>query len=194
MRRRRTAAQKLLGWSVLAAGVVLIVGIFLVTRALTPSAPAPTTPGVAEISSSPAPQPPASAQASSRVPDQAPQAGPPPAASGAAGAAPAPVETPPAKPAVVDAAAMDQGARKAFLNRLIGQGVFTGVAPFGKPAKVGVTELFQGLSPDLKEQFLAVAYAYVHDGLAATEALEVVDAADGKVIGSFTNESGLEPL
>ena len=87
---------------------------------------------------------------------------------------------------------MSQGARRDFLNKLIGQGVFMGVDPFGPPAKVGVTPLFQGLNPDLQLQFLAVVYAYVHNGAVATDPLQVVDSTNGKVIGTFTNETGLK--
>ena len=71
---------------------------------------------------------------------------------------------------------MDQSARKDFLNKLIGQGVLMGVEPFGPPAKVGVTPLFQGLNPDLQLQFLAVVYAYVHAGLPSPDPLQVIDS------------------
>ena len=208
MTRRRTAAQKLVGWSILAGGIVVIIGIFLITRTVTSSKPAPAAvPAVstAAVSSSQPPAPASSAPVSSASASSAPVPSaaassqqPAPASSQAAASSALPQPAAPSaaassqKLAVVDAEAMAQGARRDLLNKLIGQGVFTGIEPVG-PARVGVTPLFQGLNPDLQQQFLAVVYAYVHNGAAATDALLVIDATNGKVIGNFTNEAGLKP-
>ena len=206
MTRRRTAAQKLVGWSILAGGIVVIIGIFLITRAVTSSRPPASSPVVstAAVSSSQPPAPASSAPVSSASASSAPVPSaaassqqPAPASSQAAASSALPQPAAPSaaassqKLAVVDAEAMAQGARRDLLNKLIGQGVFTGIEPVG-PARVGVTPLFQGLNPDLQQQFLAVVYAYVHNGAAATDALLVIDATNGKVIGNFTNEAGLK--
>lgn len=92
---------------------------------------------------------------------------------------------------MVNLAAMDQPARKAFLLRLINQGVFTGVQAPPAP-KVGVTPLFEGLSPDLKQQFIAVVDAYVYNGAAGPEPLQVIDATNGKVMGTYSPSDGLK--
>jgi hypothetical protein len=89
---------------------------------------------------------------------------------------------------------MDQGARKALLNALIRQGVFTGVEAVGSPPKVGVTPLFQGLKPDLQRQFLATVYTYVNNGPAGSLPLQVIDATTGKVVGNYTTADGLKLL
>ena len=95
---------------------------------------------------------------------------------------------------VVDAAAMDQGARKALLNTLIKQGVFTGIQAIGSSPKVGVTPLFQGLSPNLQQQFVATVYTYVNNGAAGSVPLVVIDATTGKVVGNYTAADGLKML
>jgi hypothetical protein len=95
---------------------------------------------------------------------------------------------------VVDAAAMDQGQRKALLNALIKQGVFTGVQALGSPPKVGVTPLFQGLSPDLQRQFIVAVYTYVNNGTVGNVPLQVIDATTGKVMGSYSAAEGLKFL
>ena len=89
---------------------------------------------------------------------------------------------------------MDQGARKALLNTLIKQGVFTGVQAVGSPPKVGVTPLFQGLDPALQTQFIAAVYTYVNNGAAGNVPLQVIDATTGKVMGSYTTADGLKML
>ena len=98
---------------------------------------------------------------------------------------------PSGQPAVVDLTAMDQPARKAFLLRLIDQGVFTGVQAPPAP-KVGVTPLFQGLSADLKQQFIAVVDAYVYNGATGPDPLQVIDDTSGKVVGTYTPGDGLK--
>jgi hypothetical protein len=78
------------------------------------------------------------------------------------------------------------------VTALISQGVFTGVEAIGSPPKVGVTPLFQGLSPDLQRQFIATVYAYVNNGAPGKDPLQVIDATTGKVIGSYTATDGLK--
>lgn len=203
--RRRSTAQKLIGWSILGGAIVVVIAIFLITRAFGPSAPSTGVPATnlqaalsaaassqaaaSAAASAPSPQPSAaSSAASAAATSLGAPASPQPAASSAA---PIPAVAP-SGTAVADAAAMDQGERRDFLNRLIGQGVFTAVVPV-PAAKVGVTPLFQGLKPDLQLQFLAVAYAYIHNGAAGTDPLQLIDVTNGKVIGNFTNTAGLQP-
>lgn len=205
--RKRSTAQKLMGWGILGGAVIAVIAIFLITRAFGPStpAPAPSTSAALQAAVTAAAQ--SSAAAASSQPAPAASLGAPashapeaPASSSTAASqpsAPAPsaspvVPVPPAGTAVADAAAMNQSDRRDFLNRLIGQGVFTAVVPV-PAAKVGVTPLFQGLKPDLQLQFLAIAYAYIHNGAAATDPLQLIDVTNGKVIGNFTNGAGLQP-
>lgn len=89
---------------------------------------------------------------------------------------------------------MDQQARKEMLLRLIGQGVFTGVQAIGSPPKVGVTPLFQGLDPKLQAEFAALVYAYVNNGAAGTETLQLVDARTGNTAGTYSADTGLKLL
>jgi hypothetical protein len=95
---------------------------------------------------------------------------------------------------VIEPDSMDQGARKALLNTLIQQGVFTGIQAVGSPPKVGVTPLFQGLNANLQSQFIAAVYAYVNNGAAGNVPLQLIDATTGKTIGSYTTASGLTLL
>jgi hypothetical protein len=88
---------------------------------------------------------------------------------------------------------MDQSQRRALVTALIGQGVFTGVQVDSPPPKVGVTPLFQGLSDDLKQQFIATVYAYVNNGAAGKDPLQLIDATNGKMIGTYTATDGLKP-
>jgi hypothetical protein len=189
--RRTNTRTRLIGWSVLAAAAVVIVGIFLITRAVGPAAP--TAVATTVSSSAPASEPSVpAASASSAPPSSAEPAASEPAASSAS--APAASSSSSAELVVVDAAAMDQGARKALLNALIRQGVFTGVEAVGSPPKVGVTPLFQGLKPDLQRQFLAAVYTYVNNGPTGSLPLQVIDATTGKVVGNYTTADGLKLL
>ena len=111
-------------------------------------------------------------------------------------ATPAPTATtdttaPPAPP-VVDLTTMTQADRRAFVQKLISQGVFTGVQISPAPPKVGVTPLFQSLNLDLKRQFISVVEAYVHNGAATTEPLQLIDATNGHAIGTYTVADGLK--
>jgi cytoskeletal protein RodZ len=163
--RTRRPRRKLMGWAILAAVVVVIIAIYLLTRLVTSQANNSST-SVATATTS----------ASSR------SAQPTAPAAGTSGTQ------------VVDLSSMDQPARKTFVLRLIKQGVFTGVQVSTSPPKVGVTPLFQGLSPDLKQQFLAAVEAYVHNGATTTEPLEIIDAISGKNIGTYTIAEGLKLL
>jgi len=93
---------------------------------------------------------------------------------------------------VVDARTMSQQSRRSLLLTLIQQGVFTGVEALGTPPKVGVTSLFQGLSPDLQQQFIAVVYAYINNGAAGSQTLELIDATSGSQVGSYSASDGLK--
>jgi hypothetical protein len=93
---------------------------------------------------------------------------------------------------VVDAGAMTQQSRRGLLLTLIQQGVFTGVQALDTPPKVGVTALFQGLSPNLQQQFIAVVYAYINNGAAGTQRLQLIDATSGSQVGSYSASDGLE--
>jgi len=172
--RRRDPRRKFIGWGIMAAAVLVIAGLFFIPHGQGPQ----TTANVASTAT------PSAAAASA------------PASVAEAPAAPAPTAAPSAAspdstPAVVDLAAMDQPARKAFLLRLINQGVFTGVQAPPAP-KVGVTPIFQGLSPALKQQFIAVVDAYVYNGAAGPDPLQLIDATTGKVMGSYTPGDGLK--
>ena len=87
---------------------------------------------------------------------------------------------------------MNQAQRRDLVNAMIGQGVFTGVQVDSPPPKVGVTPLFQGLSDDLKQQFIATVYAYVNNGAAGKDPLQLIDATNGKMIGTYTAGDGLK--
>lgn len=89
---------------------------------------------------------------------------------------------------------MDQQTRKDMLLRLIGQGVFTGVEAVGSPPKVGVTELFKGLNPAMQNEFAALVYAYVNNGTAGKDALQIIDAQTGNPAGTYTADGGLKLL
>ncbi len=170
----------------LALGILVIVGIFVITRVLTtPQAPGPV---VASASSS------SSASSSAASSSAAPSSD---AASSSAVAAAAPPSA--AAPSssssalvVVAPDAMDQASRRQLLTALIGQGVFTGIQVDSPPPKVGVTPLFQGLSDDLKQQFIATVYAYVNNGGTGKDPLQLVDATSGKTIGTYTAADGLK--
>jgi hypothetical protein len=208
---RRTRQQKLVGWGVLAAAVVIVTALFLITRALqggpaTQSASAASSTETAEISSvSASPAASESASPSSRtepssspaeVSSSSPEASSSsPEASSSSAAAPSTI-TPEAPSAisVVDPDSMDQGARKAFLVTLINQGIFTGVQALDSPPKIGVTPLFEGLDLTLKQQFIAVAYAYVNNGGQGSQPLQLIDATNGKLFGTYTAGDGLKLL
>lgn len=179
----------------LALGVVVIVGIFVISRAVT----APRTPVVAADSASSTASSaaaPASASSSAAVSDasSAASAASVPEASAAVSAASAPAAPEASSSAlvVVDPNAMDQAARRGLLTTLIQQGVFTGVQVDTTPPKVGVTPLFQGLSNDLQQQFIATVYAYVNNGATGKGPLDVVDATTGKTIGHYTVDEGFK--
>jgi hypothetical protein len=89
---------------------------------------------------------------------------------------------------------MDQRSRRQLVSTLIEQGVFTGVQAIGSPPKVGVTPLFRGLDVDLQRQFVAAVYSYINKGGAGTEALQVIDATTGDLVGKYTAAGGLELL
>jgi len=93
---------------------------------------------------------------------------------------------------VVDLASMTQTDRRAFVQKLIRQGVFTGLKISPAPPRVGVTPLFQSLNPDLKRQFISVVEAYVHNGATTTEPLQLIDATNGNAIGTYTVADGLK--
>ncbi|HZY49865.1 MAG TPA: hypothetical protein VFE64_08805 [Devosia sp.] len=86
---------------------------------------------------------------------------------------------------------MSQESRRGLLLTLIQQGVFTGVQALDTPPKVGVTALFKGLSPNLQRQFIAVVYAYVNNGAAGMQTLQLIDAASGSQVGSYSASDGL---
>jgi hypothetical protein len=181
-----------MGWGILAAVLLAILGIFLVSRALTQSPPdASQPPSDAAVSaassaavSSAADSSEAPASAGSAAPSEAAAASSQPASSAPASSAPA--------VAIIEPDTMSQAERKDLLLRLIGQGVFTGVEALGTPPKVGVTALFRGLDTSLQEQFIAAAHAYVQAGTAQPVTLEVVDAQSGTTIGSYSAADGLK--
>ena len=87
---------------------------------------------------------------------------------------------------------MTQQSRRGLLLTLIQQGVFTGVQALDTPPRVGVTALFQGLSPSLQRQFIAVVYAYINNGAAGTQTLQLIDANSGTPVGSYSASGGLK--
>ncbi len=87
---------------------------------------------------------------------------------------------------------MSQQSRRGFLLTLIKQGVFTGVQALDTPPKVGVTPLFEGLSPNLQQQFIAVVYAYINNGTDGTQTLQLIDATSGSQVGSYSASDGLK--
>jgi hypothetical protein len=190
---KRSAKQKLIGWGVFAAVIVVIAAAFLVTRIIGGAAPetieATTSVAVASSSSgameASATRAASGASSASAVAEPAPSEDAVPAASSAASAIPP-------DQAVVDAATMDQRSRRGLLLTLIRQGVFTGVQALDSPPKVGVTALFRGLSPSLQQQFVAVAYAYINNGASGVQMLELIDAASGAQIGTYTASDGLK--
>jgi hypothetical protein len=174
--RRRDPRRKFIGWGIMAAAVLVIAGLFFIPHGQGPQSP------TASVASTATPS--AAAPASAPAPvAEAPAASSPTAAPSAASTD--------GTLAVVDLAAMDQPARKAFLLRLINQGVFTGVQAPPAP-KVGVTPIFQGLSPALKQQFIAVVDAYVYNGATGPDPLQLIDATTGKAMGSYTPGDGLK--
>jgi hypothetical protein len=56
---------------------------------------------------------------------------------------------------------------------------------------VGVTALFLGLNPDLQQQFIATVYAYVNNGAEGKDALQVINATTGELVGTYTAAEGL---
>ena len=180
MAKRTSAKSKLIGWGVLAAACLAVVGIFLISRALSPPATAPVTTAssVATIASSQAPATTSSETAA--APSQPASSAQPASSSSTI--------------AIFEPDTMDQGSRQALVNTLIQQGVFTGVQAVGSPPKVGVTPLFRGLDPDLQRQFVAAVYSYVNRGAAGTDPLQVIDATTGNVLGKYTSAGGLELL
>lgn len=179
--------------------VVVIVAIFFVTRMLggspqgmreagSPVAAASSSSAaaadVSSVASSSAASPVApSAVAEARVP-----------ASSASSAPQMSAETVSTGPAVqvVDAGTMSQQSRRGFLLTLIQQGVLTGVQALDTPPKVGVTPLFEGLSPNLQQQFIAVVYAYINNGAAGTQTLQLIDSTNGSQVGSYSASNGLK--
>ena len=87
---------------------------------------------------------------------------------------------------------MSQQSRRGFLLALIQQGVLSGVQALDTPPRVGVTTLFEGLSPNLQQQFIAVVYAYINNGTAGTQTLQLIDAATGSQVGSYSTGDGLK--
>jgi hypothetical protein len=167
--------RKLMGWGILAAVALVIVGVFLLSRMGTPN-PAATASAATAAASQSVTASSQSAASSTEVADRTPQR----AASTSV--------------AVVEPDTMDQASRESFLTKLIRQGVFTGVDVTNSPAKVGATPLFLGLNPDLQRQFVATVFAYVNNGTTGKVPLEVIDARNGKVIGNYTAADGLKLL
>lgn len=190
-RRQRTATGRLIGWGVLAVAVLAIVGIFVVTRMLSPQ---PAVPAVAVSSASSASA--VSSASAEAVASSAPAVAEAAAPSSSAVAVAPVVPAKPAEPAlvVIEPDKMDQATRKALVSTLIAQGIFTGVEAIGTPPKVGVTPLFQGLDPGLQRQFLAAVDGYVNNGKPAATPLQVVDATTGKPMGTYTAADGLTLL
>jgi hypothetical protein len=177
--RRRDPRRKFIGWAIMGGAVLLIAGLFFIPHGQQETSTAVASAGVP------------SAQASAPGPAASASQAPAPEVATASAAPQASAAIPGGQAAVVDLSAMDQPARKAFLLRLIDQGVFTGVQAPPAP-KVGVTPLFQGLSSDLKQQFIAVVDAYVYNGAAGPDPLQVIDATSGKVVGTYTPGHGLK--
>ncbi len=187
-RRKTTTRTKLIGWGVLALGVLVIIGIFVISRAFT----TPGAPGTIVASTSSAVSSASAATSSSAASSAAPSEAATSSSAAVAPVAPAAQQGSSSAALQVIPDTMDQGQRKALLTALIGQGVFTGVQVDNPPPKVGVTPLFQGLSDDLKQQFIATVYAYVNNGGAGKDPLELVDATNGKTIGTYTAADGLK--
>jgi hypothetical protein len=160
-----------MGWAILAGVMLVIAGIFLITRLVTPhsDSASPSNPAIASSTATVAAPATPSANAAQPLASTA-------------------------DPQVVDLASMNQPARRAFVLKLISQGVFTGVQATTSPPKVGVTPLFQGLNLSLKQQFIAAVEAYVHNGAATTQPLELIDATNGNSIGTYTVADGLKLL
>ena len=195
MKRRTSAATKLAGWSILAGVAVVIIGIYLVSRLAAPAVPPPA--GAASASASAPPglsEAPSSAQTETTASDAVPSSAPASSPTASSEAPPSSAAASSSAVVVIEPDSMDQGARKALLNTLINQGVFTGVQAVGSPPKVGVTPLFQGLNANLQSQFIAAVYAYVNNGAAGNVPLQLIDATTGKTIGSYTTASGLTLL
>lgn len=195
MKRRTNAATKLAGWSILAGVAVVIIGIYLVSRLAAPAVPPPA--GAASASTSAPPglsEAPSSAQTETTASDAVPSSAPASSPTASSEAPPSSAAASSSAVVVIEPDSMDQGARKALLNTLINQGVFTGIQAVGSPPKVGVTPLFQGLDANLQSQFIAAVYAYVNNGAAGNVPLQLIDATTGKTIGSYTTASGLTLL
>lgn len=178
--------------------ILIIVAIFFVTRTLSsaPEAPAVPTPVAAASAAAPSGSGPAtsSPDAASSVSkaSSSPVADASTPSSAVSSAAPVPAgETSATEVEVVDAGTMSQESRRGLLLTLIQQGVFTGVQALDTPPKVGVTALFKGLSPNLQRQFIAVVYAYVNNGAAGVQTLQLIDAASGSQVGSYSASDGL---
>jgi hypothetical protein len=195
---KRSSKQKLIGWGVFAAMIVVIAAIFFITRMLGGASQAPgvATQSVAEVASvsaaaadvSSAPTSSADAiAATSNVSVEAPA----PPSTALAASAPRAASTASADQ-VVDAGTMSQQSRRGMLLTLIQQGVFTGVQALDTPPRVGVTALFEGLSPNLQQQFIAVVYAYINNGAAGTQTLQLIDATNGSQVGSYSTQDGLK--
>lgn len=185
---RRSGKQKLIGWGAFAAILVVIAAIFLVTRLFggAPSAPGMATPPRATALSSTAPDASSAAANTFAAPTNSG------AVAVAEASAASNVPPPPATVEVVDAATMTQQSRRGLLLTLIQQGVFTGVQALDTPPKVGVTALFKGLSLSLQRQFIAVVYAYINNGAPGTQTLQLIDAANGSQVGSYSAGDGLK--
>jgi len=186
-----------MGWGILAAILLAILGIFLISRALTPSASAPDAsqpPSEASVSAVSAAAVSSAANSSEALASPGSAAPSEPAAAASQLASSAPSAPSPSAPgvAVIEPDTMSQAERKDLLLRLIGQGVFTGVEALGTPPKVGVTALFRGLDTSLQQQFIAAAHAYVQAGATQAVTLEVVDAQSGTTIGSYSAAEGLK--
>lgn len=172
--RRRDPRRKLMGWGILAAVVLVIVIVFVVSHQWG----SPTASGAVATAT---PQPAASTASAPAATTPAVAATPAPGATGAT-------------PAIVDPNAMDQPTRKALVLKLIHQGVFTAVLALANPPRVGVTDIFRGLSPDLQTQFLGTVDSYVHNGAPSTDALQLIDPKTGKTVGTYTAAGGVKYL
>jgi len=192
--RKRSPKQKLVGWGILAGVAVLIVVVFLITRlATTPSTP--TTVATGAPSSAPSTE--ASAAASASVATAATEnssTGQAPSSQQVSAAQSADAAARTTTAAIVDANAMDQQSRKDMLLKLINQGVFTGIVADVSPPRVGVTDLFKGLSPSIQSEFAALVYAYVNNGRTGKDPLQIIDVQTGASAGTYTADGGLKLL